>query len=146
MKAVVQRVLEAKVLVSKETVGQIGPGLLVYLGVEEGDGRDEMVWMAEKILKMRIFPDQYEKMQYPVTEIAGGILVVSQFTLCADLSKGNRPNFMGAAKPDEANEMYEEFVRYLSEKEIPVQTGMFGAMMHVESVNDGPVTIIMETP
>ncbi len=145
MKAVIQRVLGAEVTVNKEIVGQIGPGLLVYLGVEEGDGNDDLIWMAEKIVKLRIFPDSKERMQFPVTEIAGGVLVISQFTLCADLTNGNRPNFMKAAKPDEANAMYEEFIRYVGEKGIPVQSGTFGAMMHVKSTNDGPVTLILDS-
>lgn len=145
MRAVVQRVLEATVEVNQETVGQIGPGLLVYLGVEEGDSNDDLIWLAEKIVKMRIFPDSKERMQYPVTEVAGGILIVSQFTLYADLKNGARPNFSGAAKPEEANAMYEEFIRYISEKNIPVQSGMFGAHMVVTSVNDGPVTIIADS-
>ena len=145
MRAVVQRVLESRVVVHNETVGQIGPGLLIYLGVEEGDTNDDLLWMAEKVMKLRIFPDQEERMQYPVTEVAGGILVVSQFTLCADVSKGARPNFSSAAKPDEARAMYEEFIRYIGEKGIPVQSGVFGAMMQVESINDGPVTIILDS-
>ena len=145
MKAVIQRVLEASVIVNKETVGQIGPGLLVYLGVEQGDTNDDLVWLAEKILKLRIFPDSQERMNFPVTEIAGSVLVVSQFTLCADCKKGNRPAFTDAADPDDANEMYEEFIRYVGEKEVPVQSGVFGAMMDVHSVNDGPVTIILDS-
>ena len=145
MKAVIQRVLEASVIVNKETVGQIGPGLLVYLGVEQGDTNDDLVWLAEKILKLRIFPDSQERMNFPVTEIAGSVLVVSQFTLCADCKKGNRPAFTDAADPEDANEMYEEFMRYISEKDVPVQSGVFGAMMDVHSVNDGPVTIILDS-
>ena len=131
MRAVVQRVLEAKVNVNKETVGLIGPGLLVYLGVEQGDTNDDLLWMAEKVLKLRIFPDSQERMNYPVTEIAGGVLVVSQFTLCADCSKGARPSFASAAEPEEAKTMYEEFIRYVGEKGVPVQSGVFGAMMMV---------------
>jgi D-tyrosyl-tRNA(Tyr) deacylase len=146
MKTVVQRVLEANVKVNLETVGQIGPGLLVYLGVEKGDTMDDLIWMAEKIVKMRIFPDSKERMQYPVTEIAGSLLVISQFTLCADMKKGTRPSFSAAAHPEEARELYDTFVRYLSEKGIPVQTGVFGAHMLVESLNDGPVTLILNTP
>lgn len=145
MRAVAQRVLEARVTVNKETVGQIGPGLLIYLGVQKGDSNDDMLWTAEKVIKMRIFPDSEERMQYPVTEIAGGILVVSQFTLCADLSKGNRPSFQNAEAPAEAEAMYQAFVLYLSGKGVPVQTGQFGAMMHVESVNDGPLTILLDS-
>ncbi len=145
MRAVVQRVLEASVRVSEETVGQIGPGLLVYLGVEAGDTNDDLFWLADKILKMRIFPDDQERMQYPVTEIAGGILLVSQFTLCADMQKGTRPSFAKAEAPERAKELYEEFARYLASKEVPVQTGIFGAMMHIDSVNDGPVTLILDS-
>jgi D-aminoacyl-tRNA deacylase len=145
MKAVIQRVLEASVTVNKETVGQIGPGLLVYLGVEKGDSNDDLVWLAEKVLALRIFPDAQERMNFPVTEIAGGVLVVSQFTLCADCKKGNRPSFVAAADPEEANEMYEEFIRYIGEKGVPVASGVFGAMMNVASVNDGPVTIILNS-
>lgn len=145
MRAVVQRVLEASVTVNKEIVGQIGPGLLVYLSVERGDTNDDLLWMAEKILKLRIFPDSQERMNFPVTEIAGGILVISQFTLCADVKNGTRPSFTSAADPEEANEMYEEFIRYIGEKNVPVQSGVFGAMMHVHSVNDGPVTIILDS-
>ncbi|MFT7184143.1 MAG: D-tyrosyl-tRNA(Tyr) deacylase [Oceanicoccus sp.] len=145
MRAVIQRVLKATVTINEETVGQIGPGLLVYLGVVEGDSNDDLIWLAEKIVKLRIFPDSRERMQYPVTEVAGGILIISQFTLCADLKNGARPNFSGAAKPEEANEIYEEFIRYISEKGIMVQAGVFGAHMQVESVNDGPVTIIADS-
>ena len=141
MRAVIQRVLKARVDINKETVGQIGPGLLVYLGVEKGDTNDDLIWLAEKILKLRIFPDAQERMNYPVTEIAGGVLVVSQFTLCADCSKGTRPSFVHAADPAEANEMYEEFIRYIAAKDVPVQSGVFGAMMNVHRINDGPVTI-----
>lgn len=145
MRAVVQRVLEAQVTVNKETVGQIGPGLLVYLGVEKGDTNDDLLWVAEKVLKLRIFPDSQERMNFPVTEVAGGVLVVSQFTLCADVRSGARPSFVDAADPVEAKEMYEEFQRYISEKGVPVQSGVFGAMMMVQSVNDGPVTIILDS-
>lgn len=145
MRSVIQRVLEAQVTVNEETVGRIGSGLLVYLGVEKGDSNDDMLWTAEKILKMRIFPDSQERMQYPVTEIAGSILVVSQFTLCADMSEGNRPSFHRSEKPAEAMAMYEAFILYLAGKGVPVQTGQFGAMMHVSSVNDGPVTIILDS-
>ncbi len=145
MRAVIQRVLKADVIVNQETVGQIGPGLLVYLCVQKGDTNDDLVWVAEKIVKMRIFPDQQERMQFPVTEIAGAILVVSQFTLAANLESGNRPSFTSAEDPQEAHLMVEEFIRYLSEKNIPVQSGMFGAHMLVNSVNDGPVTIILDS-
>lgn len=145
MRAVIQRVLNADVSVNQETVGQIGPGLLVYLCVQKGDTNDDLIWMAEKIVKMRIFPDQQERMQFPVTEIAGSVLVVSQFTLAANLENGNRPSFTAAAEPQEAALMVEDFIRYISEKGIPVQSGVFGAHMIIESVNDGPVTIILDS-
>lgn len=145
MRAVVQRVLEAAVTVNRETVGQIGPGLLIYLGVEKEDTNDDLIWMAEKIYKLRVFPDTQEKMRYAISEVSGAILVVSQFTLCADLDSGNRPSFSSAAPPDMAHEMYEEFIRYLSEKNIPVQTGVFGAHMDVTSLNDGPVTFFLSS-
>jgi D-tyrosyl-tRNA(Tyr) deacylase len=145
MKAVLQRVLEAKVLVDRETVGHIGPGLLLYLGVQDGDTNDDLISLAEKVLKLRIFPDSEERMNFPITEVAGAILVVSQFTLCADVRKGNRPSFSAAARPEEAHEMYMEFVRYLSERGVPVQTGLFGAHMEVSSINDGPVTLWLDS-
>ncbi len=145
MRAVVQRVLQAKVTVDREVVGQIETGLLLYLGVEKGDTNDDMIWTAEKILKMRIFPDSEERMQFPVTEIPGGILVISQFTLFADFSKGTRPSFTQAEVPQEAREMYDAFILYLSSKNIPVQAGIFGAHMYIDSVNDGPVTILLDS-
>lgn len=145
MRAVVQRVLEASVQVQEETVGHIGPGLLIYLGVEQGDTNDDLVWLAEKILKLRIFPDINEKMMYPVTEVAGSILVVSQFTLCANVQKGNRPSFEQAAAPGEAEDLYHQFVQYVSEREVHTETGVFGAMMEVSSTNDGPVTLWLDS-
>jgi D-tyrosyl-tRNA(Tyr) deacylase len=145
MRAVIQRVLEAKVTVDREVVGQVEGGLLVYLGVEKGDTNDDMIWLAEKIIKMRIFPDSEERMQFPVTEVAGGILVISQFTLFADFSKGMRPSFTQAEVPQEARAMYDAFVLYLSSKQIPVRAGIFGAHMVVDSVNDGPVTILLDS-
>lgn len=145
MRAVVQRVLDADVTVEDDAVGRIGPGLLVYLGVEKGDSNDDLIWMAEKIMKMRIFPDLQEKMQFPISEVAGSVLVVSQFTLCADMSQGNRPGFANAAEPDLAKELYKAFTEYLQNKGINVQTGIFAAHMFVTSVNDGPVTIILDS-
>jgi D-tyrosyl-tRNA(Tyr) deacylase len=145
MRAVVQRVLEASVSVNNQVAGQIGPGLLVYLGVEKGDSNDDLIWLAEKIVKMRIFPDSEEKMNFPVTEIAGSILVISQFTLFADMTKGNRPSFNNSAEPALAREMYEDFIEYLKKKEIQVQCGIFAAHMFVESLNDGPVTIPLDS-
>ena len=137
--------MDAKVTVNKETVGEIESGLLVYLGVEKGDTNDDLVWLAEKVLALRIFPDSEERMNFPVTEIAGGVLVISQFTLCADCKKGARPSFVAAADPEDADAMYEEFIRYIGEKGVPVQSGVFGAMMEVSAVNDGPVTICLDS-
>ena len=145
MRAVIQRVLEAEVIVNRESVGRIGSGLLIYLGVQQGDTNDDLIWTAEKILKMRIFPDSDERMNFPITDTASSILVVSQFTLCADVHKGNRPSFTKASPPEEANDFYEEFKRYVASRGIPVQSGVFGAMMHVNSVNDGPLTIILDS-
>lgn len=146
MRLVAQRVLEASVSVHEETVAHIGPGLLLYLGIEKGDSQDDLIWMAEKILKLRIFPDQNERMQFPITEVAGSILLVSQFTLCANLYDGNRPSFTDAMHPDEASIMVEAFRDYLKSKGIPVQTGVFGAHMQVHSINDGPVTFTLQSP
>ncbi len=145
MRAVVQRVLEAAVCVKDDSVGHIGPGILLYLGVAKGDSNDDMIWVAEKIIKMRIFPDQLEKMQFPITDVAGSVLVVSQFTLCADMSQGNRPGFSAAADSSVAEDMYNSFVEYLQSKGVNVQTGVFAAHMSVSSVNDGPVTIILDS-
>lgn len=145
MRAVVQRVLEARVNVDGETVGEIGPGLLVYLGVMQGDESKDLEWLAEKIVKLRIFPDQMERMTFPVTEVAGSVLVVSQFTLCADIRKGSRPSFTPAAEPELAELMYKAFVKRMVEAGVPVQTGQFGAHMMVSSVNDGPVTLWLDS-
>ena len=146
MRAVVQRVLDASVSVNQETVGQIGPGLLVYLCAEADDTRDDMVWTAEKIIKMKLFPDSQERMAFPLTEVAGSVLVVSQFTLCAKIRKGNKPNFNTTiAPPQQAEAMVNDFIAYLAAKGIQVQSGQFAAMMKVQSTNDGPVTIIVDS-
>ncbi|MBU0981773.1 D-tyrosyl-tRNA(Tyr) deacylase [Patescibacteria group bacterium] len=145
MKAVVQRVLSAEVEVGDDIVGQIGPGLLVYLGVEKGDTSLDLEWMLGKVTSLRIFPDQNEKMTFPVSEIAGGVLVVSQFTLCADVSKGNRPSFTPAADPEYAEMIYKAFIKGIEKVNIPTASGEFGAMMRVKSLNDGPVTILLDS-
>ena len=124
--------------------GQIGRGLLLLAGFTEGDGDDAVAWMAKKIVQLRIFPDDEGKMNRSVEEVDGAILVVSQFTLYGDARKGNRPSFIDAARPETAVPLYERFVRLLRDAGRPVETGEFGAMMDVELVNDGPVTLILE--
>ena len=145
MRAVVQRVSRAKVVIDGETVGEIGRGLLVLLGVTQTDTREQGQWLAEKIAGLRIFNDDDGKMNRDVTEVSGGILVVSQFTLYGDCKKGRRPSFVDAAAPDTAIPLYEAFVNSIKALGIPTATGRFGAMMQVELVNDGPVTLIVDS-
>jgi len=146
MKAVVQRVSEARVDVAGETVGAIGGGMLVLLGVEKGDGEGDASWLAEKIAGLRIFEDEEGKMNLSLKETGGAILAVSQFTLAGNCAKGRRPSFDTAAPPHDANRLYESFVTCLREISVPVQTGIFQAEMAVHLVNDGPVTFILESP
>lgn len=145
MKAVVQRVKEAEVRVDGSVVARIGQGLLVLLGVEKGDGVDQAGRLARRIAEMRVFFDDRKATNLSLTDIGGEALVVSQFTLCADLGKGRRPSFFGAAAPAEAEPIY-DFFRKEMEQAIgrSVATGRFGAMMEVASVNDGPATYILE--
>ena len=143
MLAVVQRVREAKVVVEGRTIGEIGPGLLVLVCAERGDGEAQGDRLLAKLLKLRIFSDEAGKMNRSVQDVAGGLLVVSQFTLAADLSGGNRPSFTNAAPPDEGRRLYEAFVAKARAAHPVVQTGEFAADMQVHMVNDGPVTIPM---
>ena len=145
MRAVVQRVTRAKVSVADETVGAIGPGLLVLLGVTHSDTADEGRWLAEKIVGLRIFPDDAGKMNRDLSDANGAMLIVSQFTLYGDCQKGRRPSFIEAAGPELAIPLYEDFINQVKALGIPVATGRFGAMMQVELVNDGPVTIIIDS-
>ena len=146
MRAVVQRVSEASVTISGETVGRIGRGLLVLVGVEVGDTAADAEWLAGKIAQMRIFADGDGKMNLSVREIEGGVLVVSQFTLLADTRKGNRPSFVRAARPPEAVLLYEQFLAVLErETGRPPARGVFAADMQVQLVNDGPVTIVCDS-
>ena len=146
MRAVVQRVSSARVTVAGEVTGEIGAGLLVLLGIAQDDTEADAQWLAEKIVALRIFEDDAEKMNRSVTDIAGGVLVVSQFTLFASTRKGTRPSFNDAAKPDLAIPLYEAFNRFASTAlGRPVATGRFAAMMEVALVNDGPVTLIIDS-
>jgi D-tyrosyl-tRNA(Tyr) deacylase len=146
MRAVIQRVTRASVTISNKIKSEIGPGLLVLLGIEESDDNDDIEWLCSKIVNLRIFDDSNQVMNLSVLEVGGNILVISQFTLHAKTKKGNRPSYIRAAHSDIAIPLYNKFVIRLSQlmgKE--VSTGEFGAMMQVESVNDGPVTIIIDT-
>ncbi|HKC39997.1 MAG TPA: D-aminoacyl-tRNA deacylase [Gemmatimonadales bacterium] len=148
MRVVLQRVKRAEVRVDSRVTGKIGPGFLVLAGFAPTDTEAQLGWMAEKILGLRVFADEQGKMNRDLAETKGSLLVVSQFTLYGDASKGRRPSFIGAAPPDVAVRLYERFVGLLREQgarsNIPVETGEFGAMMDVELVNDGPVTLILE--
>lgn len=144
MRAVIQRVSRAKVTIAGELSGEIGPGIVVLLGVAPEDTTENAKWLAEKIVGLRIFKDAEEKMNRSVEDIAGSILVVSQFTLYGDCQKGKRPSFIGAARPEIAIPLYEAFINAIRALGVPVATGQFGAMMQVELVNDGPVTLIVE--
>jgi D-aminoacyl-tRNA deacylase len=145
MKALVQRVSEAGVAVGDRVVGSIGRGLLVLLGVEHGDGEREAGLLARKVANLRIFEDDAGKMNRSVLETGGGVLAVSQFTLCADVRKGNRPSFIGAAPPELANPLYARFCDEVAAQGAPVARGEFAAHMAVRLVNDGPVTIWLDT-
>ena len=143
MRAVVQRVSQARVLVDGEVVGEIGAGLCVLLGVAREDGEDEARRLAGKVSRLRIFENEDGRFDRSVLDAGGAVLAVSQFTLIADTEKGNRPSFSGAAAPDEAERLYELFCAALRDLGVGVATGRFGARMAVELVNDGPVTIVL---
>lgn len=146
MKAVIQRVSSSSVTVDGEVIGKIGKGYNVLLGVFPDDTKKDAEILAAKLAKLRVFEDEDEKMNMSLLDIDGEVLVISQFTLCADIKKGNRPSFIGAAKPDYANELYEYFAEQLTLNGIKkVEKGSFGADMKVEINNDGPVTILMDT-
>ena len=145
MRAVIQRVSRAAVRVDGAVVGDIGAGLLVLLGVAAGDTDADAERLAAKVARLRIFPDEAGRFDRAVVDAGGGVLVVSQFTLLADTAKGNRPSFTAAASPDEAERLYERFSGALRELGLDVAYGVFGAKMEVALVNDGPVTIVLDT-
>ena len=145
MRAVCQRVGQARVRVAGEIVAEIGPGLCVLLGVGRGDADDEVARLAGKVARLRVFPDAAGRFDRSMLEAGGAALVVSQFTLLADTAKGNRPSFAAAAPPDEAEPVYERFCEELEALGVPVGRGVFGAKMELELVNDGPVTIILDS-
>jgi len=144
MKLVIQRVKSAKVEVDNKIVSEIGKGLLILLGVSETDSGSEIEWLAKKVVELRIFEDENKKMNLSLKDIAGEILLVSQFTLYADCRKGRRPDFNKAAKPEKAEKFYQEFALELEKNWIKPKMGIFGAFMQVSLINDGPVTIILE--
>ncbi len=145
MKAVIQRVSSACVVVDGETVGEIGGGTLVLLAVERGDSETDAAWLARKIVELRMFSDSDGKMNLSLKDIGGSILAISQFTLAGSCEKGRRPSFTAAAPPDEGKRLYEEFVAEAGKLGIPVATGIFQADMKVTLTNDGPVTFILES-
>ena len=145
MRAVVQRVKTAKVIVSGEVVGEIGKGVLIFLGVGVGDKSDDAEYLASKIVHLRIFGDDEEKMNLSLLETGGEALIVSQFTLWGDCKKGRRPSFIRAADPAVANDLYKKFIFYLKAKGIQVAEGKFQEMMDVHLVNDGPVTLLLDS-
>ena len=144
MQCVVQRVTSASVTVAGEVVGEIGPGLLVLVGIADGDGEDQLRWMAEKVAKLRIFSDADGRFNDSLLDTGGALLSVSQFTLLGDVRKGTRPSFTRAAAPDVAQAAWERFNELVRKRGIDVATGRFAANMQVELVNDGPVTILLE--
>ena len=144
MRVVVQRVSGARVVVDGAVVGAIGRGLLVLLGVAGGDTAEDARWLADKVVGLRLFPDAEGKMNLGVADVGGAVLVVSQFTLYGDARKGRRPSFVEAAGPDVAIPLYEAFINAVKALGIPTATGRFGAMMQVELVNDGPVTLMVD--
>lgn len=145
MRAVIQRVSQAKVVVDENAVGQIGKGFMILLGVHEEDTQADVDYLVGKISKLRVFEDDQQKMNRSIIDVDGKILSISQFTLFADTKKGNRPSFVQAAKPDTAIPLYEAFNEGLRQAGIPVETGIFGADMKCHLVNDGPVTIIIDS-
>jgi D-aminoacyl-tRNA deacylase len=145
MRAVIQRVSKASVTVGSEVTGKIGPGLLVFLGIHKDDQEQEIKWMVDKIINLRIFEDENGKMNRSLIESRGAMLVVSQFTLYGDCRKGRRPGYSSAAPPESAKSLYQKFIAAVKQKDIPTASGRFQAHMDVELVNDGPVTLLLDS-
>lgn len=145
MRAVIQRVSKASVAVNGQVVGQIKHGLLVFLGVGKGDGQSDIDFLAGKITNLRIFPDADGKMNQSVKDIGGGVLLVSQFTLFGDCRKGRRPDFTAAGQPETAKTLYEQMIATIRAKGVRVETGIFAAHMDIDSTNDGPVTLLLDS-
>ena len=146
MRIVVQRVQRASVTIDNELYSEIKKGYLVLFGAEKGDVISQADWLSNKVSVLRCFPDEQGKMNLSIKDIQGEMLIVSQFTLCGDIRKGTRPSFDKAMKPDEANKMYEYFIQKVKEQGIPVKTGVFGADMKIDLLNDGPVTFVIDAP
>ncbi len=145
MKCVIQRVSSSKVTVENKVIGSIGTGLNILLGVKKGDSSEDVKKLVNKIVNLRIFQDENNKMNLSLLDVNGEALIISQFTLIGNIKKGRRPSFDGSATPDVANALYEEFVKEMADSGIKIQTGKFGAMMDVEIHNDGPVTFILDS-
>lgn len=145
MKVVIQRVSEASVQVEGKIVGEIGKGLMLLIGIDENDEKTDADWLIQKILNLRIFGDENNKLNLSVKDIGGEILCISQFTLIADYKKGNRPSFIKAAKPDKAIPLFDYFKNNITRSGLKIESGVFGADMKVELINDGPVTIFMDS-
>jgi D-tyrosyl-tRNA(Tyr) deacylase len=145
MRAVIQRVREGKVEVEGKVVGEVGRGLLVYLGVGKEDGEQDAAFMADKLVNLRIFPDEAGKMNRSVMDIGGGVLLISNFTLYGDCRKGRRPGFDAAGLPEAAEALYEKVAELIGRSDVPVAKGSFGAYMQVSSVNDGPVNFLLDS-
>ena len=145
MRAILQRVLNASVKVDGKTIGEIDKGLLVFLGVGEGDTEKDLKYIADKCIGLRIFSDEEDKMNLALTDVGGQMLVISQFTLYGDCRKGRRPSFASSMEPVKAKEMYESFIKYIEQSGIKTEHGEFGADMKVELINDGPVTLMLDS-
>ena len=145
MKALIQRVAGARVEIGGNVISEIGKGMLVLIGIEKGDTQTDLEYMARKVSLLRIFEDRNGKMNCSLQDIGGSVLVVSQFTLAANCRKGNRPSFENAETPQRAKKLYDEFIHSLRKKEIKTEAGAFGAYMHISLINDGPVTILLNS-
>ncbi|HFK5546297.1 TPA: D-aminoacyl-tRNA deacylase [Elizabethkingia anophelis] len=145
MKVVIQRVSESEVVVENQSVGKIGKGFMLLIGIDENDEKQDADWLVQKILNLRVFGDEEDKMNLSIVDIKGDLLCISQFTLIADYKKGNRPSFIKAAKPDKAIPLFEYFKEEIAKSGLKTESGIFGADMKVSLINDGPVTIVMDS-